>query len=269
MYSVFESPVVTLSVGPTERKFHLHARIVEDGLTHILRPAKGNLGQINIQENIADIFGQVCEYLYTGDYSVGCSKSFGDTEENGTAHDHCIGQFEADGDPNPWLKANIFLNVSTIIAKSNMLTMSLSSVPASPSCGKRDFLCKHPDTLVLHLRLHVFAEKHGMTSLSLISLDKLLHTLAEFPMDRDRVDDIVQLFRLASESGIESDIFIMILQYVSSRLQFLMCRPSLAHLLHERPDLNFELLKYLAVSTQSYSHITPMCKFVSVISPGL
>ena len=108
-----------------------------------------------------------------------------------------------------------------------------------------------------------------MTSRSLISLDKLLHTLAEFPIDRDQIDDIVQLFRLASESGIESDIFIMMLQYVSSRLQFLMCRPSLAYLLHKRPDLNFELLKYLAVSTQFYSHVTPMCKFVSVISLGL
>jgi hypothetical protein len=61
-----------------------------------------------------------------------------------------------------------------------------------------------------------------MTALSLVGLDKLPHALAELPMDKDRIDDIVQLFRLASKSGIESDVFITVLHYAPLRLQFFM-----------------------------------------------
>jgi hypothetical protein len=225
-------------------------------LASVIDPIKNNSAHIVVEEDIEDIFAQVCEYLYTGDYSVGVSKSVGDAEEVGTDHDNCIGHFATEeAVEEPILENNIFLDTFSVLHESLRLVMPLSKVPSEPTCGLRDFRCKHPDTLLLHLRFHVFGKKYDMEPLSIISLDKLLHTLEHFPLGVGNDEDlpvITKLFELASASGTQSEIFKMMLHYVSSHLQSLTRRQDLINLLDKRPDLNLQLLRFLAWSTQSY-----------------
>ena len=232
----------------------MHKQILNRSLIRLLTPVEGQADHFRIEENITDLFEQACEYLYTGDYSVGVSGSVGGSEEDGTDHDYCASEFYPEG-PTLRLKENFFMNEASVLERSKSLTNDLPFVPGYPFCGQRPFVCKHPDTLFLHQQLYVFADTHGLEELKCIALDKLLNTLAVLPMCTSRIPHIVQLFRVASESGVQSEIFIMMLHYVSSRLQFLICRPSLVELLHERPELNCELLAYLAKSSQSYSRL--------------
>jgi hypothetical protein len=62
-------------------------------LESVFGPIRNDSALVRIEENIEDIFAEVCEYLYTGDYSVGVSKSVGDAGEDGTDHDYCIDHF--------------------------------------------------------------------------------------------------------------------------------------------------------------------------------
>lgn len=169
-------------------------------------------------------------------------------------HDYCIDHFfTAEAGKDPLLKKNIFLNGHSVFDESNRLISDLTKVPPDPECGLRDFSCKHPDTLLLHLRLHFFGKKYDMARLSIISLYKLLLTLDHLPLgSEEHIKVVPKLFEFASASGPETEIFKMMLHYVTSRLQFLTRRQDLIILLAKRPDLNFELLKYLAWSTQSY-----------------
>ncbi|KAJ5398346.1 hypothetical protein N7509_006459 [Penicillium cosmopolitanum] len=141
----------------------------------------------------------------------------------------------------------------SVLAESERLISHLIKVPSDPECGLRDFSCKHPDTLLLHLRLHFFGKKYDLERLSIISLYKLLLTLPRLPLgSEEHIKVIPKLFDLASASGPETEIFKMMLHYICSRLQFFTRHQDLVILLAKRPDLNFQLLNYLAWSTQSY-----------------
>ena len=98
--------------------------------------------------------------------------------------------------------------------------------PLIPRVGSGIFLCKYSDTLLLHLRLHDFGKKYEMEPLSIISLYKLLNTLDHLPLeDEGDIKVVTRLFELASASGTESEIFKMMLHYVSSHLQLLNSPP--------------------------------------------
>jgi hypothetical protein len=223
-------------------------------LEHVFGPIRNDSAHIRIEENIEDIFSEVCEYLYTGDYSVGVSKSVGDAGEDGTDHDYCFDHFvRSEAVEDPLSKDNIFINRFSVIDESKKLISHLVKVPSDPECGLREFFCNHPDTLLLHLRLHFFGKKYDMERLSIISHYKLLLTLEYLPLgNEEHIKVVPKLFDLASASGPETEIFKMMLHYVSSRLQILTRRQDFIILLAKRPDLNLHLLRYLAWSTQSY-----------------
>jgi hypothetical protein len=57
-----------------------------------------------------------------------------------------------------------------------------------------------------------------MEPLSIISLDKLLNTLGQLQLgNKEDIKVVTRRFEIASASGPESEIFKMILHYVSSR----------------------------------------------------
>jgi hypothetical protein len=69
-----------------KKNFYIHARLLKN-LESVFGPIRNDSALVRIEENIEDIFAEVCEYLYTGDYSVGVSKSVGDAGEDGTDHE--------------------------------------------------------------------------------------------------------------------------------------------------------------------------------------
>lgn len=194
MESFLEAPIVTLSVGPSEGKFYIHARVWQS-LTPFLGlfgPIEGESGVFRIQESVADIFGQVCDYLYTGDYSAGVLK-YVHSEKKDTAHNYSPCHCGVDGQSCPQFEGNATINERIVFAESSGLN--------PPTCGRQHSTCKPYDALILHLKVGIFARKHNMLLLSVRSLGNLLNALIDLSLKEDEINEIVRLFRLLLQSG--------------------------------------------------------------------
>lgn len=178
-----------------------------------------------IDDDIADIFGQILQFLYSGEYSVPTLAS------DGSSHVACEDVFEDGVQRLLPLKNDYFLNHEDLRVQPNHLI-------SMPCCGEDDYLCKHPETLLMHARLYAFATNNGLDQLQYISIHRLYWTLSEFPLDMERTKGIVKLIRFSNGEGAVGVLPTLMVHYVSLHLKFLVCFPSFLCLLQEQPDLS-------------------------------
>lgn len=192
--SFFKSPMVTLLVGPAKNKFQVHAPILEEVLVHLASSIGETKEHIEIQEDIADVLGPVCEFLYTGDYSIASSI----IEEGEDCRNN--GLFSSLKNSSSQIRARSgtasIHNEDSVGRERTVFLFDHFPARSSSSNSETE---KQTTTLSLHLRIHVFAEKYGMTLLSLISFKRFLFAFTEEPKARGHIDGIMDLFRLAKD----------------------------------------------------------------------
>lgn len=113
-----------------------------------------------VDDDVADIFGHILQYLHSGDYSV----LFPEADKS--SHVACEDEIDIAMQDLLSLKENYFASHKDIQVKPDN-SISL------PHCGDGNHLCKHPKTLLVHARLYDFATRHGLEQLQSVSLQKL------------------------------------------------------------------------------------------------
>jgi hypothetical protein len=106
------------------------------------------------------LFSHILPYLHSGDHSVLVP------EAQQPSHVTCDDEIDTTKqDPLP-LK-EILLQVLKDLQEKPDNSISL------PHCGDGNYLCKHPSTLLVHVRLYVFATRHELDRLENVSLQAL------------------------------------------------------------------------------------------------
>lgn len=178
--------MVTVLVGPSRERFHLHRAILLPGFGDIMERSGDQPDFLEIHEDIADIFGSICEYLYTGDYCIFCGVEA--LKTSCSAHDPSVGGHESD---------NGFSDRKTSNTKPPTLAGDFHQFGSNFPEQKNDSVSKNNNIMSLHLRLHVFAEKHRIFPLSAISFRNFLRMFTDIPMTGRQIDEITDIVRLA------------------------------------------------------------------------
>ncbi|KAJ6101897.1 hypothetical protein N7486_004324 [Penicillium sp. IBT 16267x] len=225
------SPLAYLEVGPNGTKFTAPSGIIQS-----LRCRYKDSPEMIyvVDDDVEDIFGHILQYLHSGDYSVLVPAVY---EPSHIACEDVIDAATRDLLP---LKENFFTSHKDVEEKpENSITVSL------PRCGDGDYLCKHPQTLLIHARLYVFATRHGLYRLKDVSLQKLYWALSDIPLDLEEVNAIVELLRISNGTGAINELMI---HYVSLHLKTLIRCSSFVSFLEEDHNLSYRLFAHLCDS---------------------
>ncbi|KAL5332620.1 hypothetical protein BJX70DRAFT_383691 [Aspergillus crustosus] len=228
------SKSLKFTVGTDCEEVFIHRDILKSRSTSWFDADSGSFaGDESIIINDADkhIFSLICEYLYTGDYSITFS---GDTSP---PHLTSGGQEKLEQNHAVILEGNLFRDTETVEKFADYLVRRIQPQPSKglqDSCNPTEDYTK---ALLTHARLHVFAIKYNLQELRDICLFKLFHLLHVFPIYQGRVGDIIQLFDFAFETdtGRRENLLILLCQYVARYIRFFLpnrsfqtqCRDSL------------------------------------------
>lgn len=131
------------------------------------------------------IFSLVCQYLYTGDYSI---TPLSDTPPPGLTSG---GREKAEQAHVLVLGGNLFQDTETVEQFMDYLMQQIQPWPSNGSQGSCNPMADYTEMLLTHAHLHVFAAKYELQELRDICLFKLLHLLHAFPICQNQIGNIV------------------------------------------------------------------------------
>ncbi|KAL2803114.1 hypothetical protein BJX63DRAFT_425569 [Aspergillus granulosus] len=184
---------------------------------------------IIIEDPDAYIFSLVCQYLYTGDYSITLPS---DTPPPYLTSD---GQGKSEQSHIIILEGNLFRDTETMEKFADYLVRRYN-----PNAD-------YTEILLTYARLHIFAVKYELQELRDICLFRLLHLLHVFPICQDRVGDIVRLFDFAFDMDIERyrNLTTILRYYTARHIGLFLANRKFQILLEEQPTLANILLNTL------------------------
>ena len=188
---------------------------------------------IVIEDAVEDIFVYVCQYLYTGDYSIPLPDD---------VVPYHIGKDEQhEQNDILMLKGNFFENSASVKKLADYTVRGIQPQPALPSNGHHyHHFWNYSRALLAHAQLNVFAGKSNLEELRDISLYKLLHMLHDFPFHNERIGDIIKLVRFVfdSESGVCRNLKGLTLHYMALHIKQLLQNKEFQLFLQELPSLS-------------------------------
>ena len=188
---------------------------------------------IVIEDAVEDIFVYVCQYLYTGDYSIPLPDD---------VVPYHIGEDEQHEQNNIlMLKGSIFENSASVKKLADYTVRGIQPWPTLPSNGHHyHHFWNYSRALLAHAQLNVFAGKSNLEELRDISLYKLLHMLHDFPFHNERIGDIIKLVRFVfdSESGVCRNLKGLTLHYMALHIKQLLQNREFQLFLQELPSLS-------------------------------
>ena len=188
---------------------------------------------IVIEDAVEDIFVYVCQYLYTGDYSIPLPDD---------VVPYHIGEDEQHEQNNIlMLKGSIFKNSASVKKLADYTVRGIQPWPTLPSNGHHyHHFWNYSRALLAHAQLNVFAGKSNLEELRDISLYKLLHMLHDFPFHNERIGDIIKLVRFVfdSESGVCRNLKGLTLHYMALHIKQLLQNREFQLFLQELPSLS-------------------------------
>jgi hypothetical protein len=231
-------------VGTACEEFVIHSDILKLHSTPWFDADSGSFPgdeSIIIKDADAHIFSLVCQYLYTGDYSITLPI---DTPPPDLTSG---GQENSEQKHAIVLKGNLFGDTETVEKCADYLVRRIQPRPSEGLQGSYDLNADYTETLLTHARLHNFAVKYEMQELSNVCLFKLLHLLHVFPICQERVADIVRLFDFAfdTDTGQCENLTTMLQYYVARHIKLFLPSTKFQVLLQEQPTLANLLLKAL------------------------
>ena len=232
-------------VGPSRQVISLHSGVFESFTVPWVKTSDTSRGTttdnpIVIEDAVEDIFVYVCQYLYTGDYSIPLPDD---------VVPYHIGEDEQHEQNNIlMLKGSIFENSASVKKLADYTVRGIQPRPALPSNGHHyHHFWNYSRALLAHAQLNVFAGKSNLEELRDISLYKLLHTLHDFPFHDGRIGDIIKLVRFVfgSESGACRNLKGLTLHYMALHIKQLRQNKEFQLFLQELPSLSRLLLNTL------------------------
>ena len=188
---------------------------------------------IVIEDAVEDIFVYVCQYVYTGDYSIPLPDD---------VVPYHIGEDEQHEQNNIlMLKGSIFENSASVKKLADYTVRGIQPWPTLPSNGHHyHHFWNYSRALLAHAQLNVFAGKSNLEELRDISLYKLLHMLHDFPFHNERIGDIIKLVRFVfdSESGVCRNLKGLTLHYMALHIKQLLQNREFQLFLQELPSLS-------------------------------
>ena len=205
-------------------------------------PSRGTTtdNPIVIEDAVEDIFVYVCQYLYTGDYSIPLPDD---------VVPYHIGKDEQhEQNDILMLKGNFFENSASVKKLADYTVRGIQPQPALPSNGHHyHYFWNYSEALHAHAQLSVFAEQSELKELHDISLYKLMYMLHDFPFPTKRIRDIIQLVRFVfdGESGACTNLKVLMLHYMAIHIKPLLNFEEFQLFLQESPSLNRLVLNTL------------------------
>ena len=188
---------------------------------------------IVIEDAVEDIFVYVCQYVYTGDYSIPLPDD---------VVPYHIGEDEQHEQNNIlMLKGSIFENSASVKKLADYTVRGIQPWPTLPSNSHHyHHFWNYSRALLAHAQLNVFAGKSNLEELHDISLYKLLHMLHDFPFHNERIGDIIKLVRFVfdSESGVCRNLKGLTLHYMALHIKQLLQNREFQLFLQELPSLS-------------------------------
>ena len=197
-------------VGRDEKEYAIHAGVLRRHFPYVYSNGKFFRFTIGIGCDGEGIFPQVLQYMYNGDYSIHLPADSSVPVACDAVLDGAFLQLR-DKYLGNCMSTQIFLEHLADLLHGCTL----------PVCKQTDYLCKSPDALLTHARLHIFAKKHRLDMLVRLSLWKLVHALLEQVLAHPyRTEGVVELLRFASEPGTaDEDLITLMVHYVSYHLK--------------------------------------------------
>ncbi|KAL4801659.1 hypothetical protein BDV18DRAFT_148485 [Aspergillus unguis] len=240
----FLSKHLKFIVGTDCEEIIIHRDILKSHSTPWFDADSGSFaGDESIVINDVDkhIFSLVCQYLYTGDYSMTFPS---DTPPPGLTSG---GQEKPEQDHILILKGNLFRDTETVEKFADYLVRRIQPRPSKGSQGSYNPNADYTEILLTHARLHIFAAKYELQELRDICLFKLLYLLHVFPICQDRVGDIIRLFDFAfdTDTGQRENLIAMLRYYAAQHIRLFLPNRKFQILLQEQPTLANLLLNTL------------------------
>jgi hypothetical protein len=231
-------------VGSACEEFVIHSDILKLHSTPWFGADSGSFPgdeSIIIKDADAHTFSFVCQYLYTGDYSITLPS---DTPPPDLTSG---GQEKPEQNHAIILEGNLFKDTETVEKFADYLVRRIQPRPSEGSQGSYDPNANYTEILLTHARLYTFSVKYELQELRDICLFKLIHLLHVFPICQDRVGDIVRLIDLAfdTDTGQCENLTTMLQYYVARHIKLFLPSIKFQVLLQEQPTLANLLLETL------------------------
>lgn len=230
-----------LGVGPDQIEYAIHAGVLRRHFAEISSSTgKSCKFVLGIKCDVEDIFGHVLQYMYNGDYSI-------PAPTHNSASVTCEAELNA---VYLQLRDEYLHNLMSTENFLGKLAGVFSQDLGSTFSEGTNPLCECPDVLLTHARLHIFAKSQDLDMLSRLSLWKLVHALLEqLVAHPGQNEGVVKLLRFVSkEQTADEDLITLMVDYVSSRLKFLVPCSSFAGLMQKQPGLTYRVLSNICDS---------------------
>ncbi|KAB8069056.1 hypothetical protein BDV29DRAFT_195190 [Aspergillus leporis] len=255
-HRVYESKIVKFVVGPTRLSVSLHSGLLSSFprqwvKSGVISPGGQDENVVLVGDQIKDIFAYICQYLYTGDYTVPLPESTVPSpiyaqEQHDAVKGHRIS-----------LKGNIFASPALVSGCGGDIVRGIEPQPTHPSkigggeYHEYDRVHNYSEALLAHARLSVYGLRYRLVELHNISNYKLLHMLNDFPLHKTRVGDIVRVLRFVfnTESKTASNVQAILLEYTTLYLEHFLGNDEFQELLRDLPSLSTQLLNWLGGDT--------------------
>lgn len=167
---VFLSKLLKFTVGTDCEEVTIHSDILKSHSTPWFNSDSGSVAGDNpiiIRDTDKHIFSFVCQYLYTGDYSITLP---GDTPPPGLTSG---GQEKAARAHGLVIEGSIFRDTETVEQYADYLVRRIQPRPSEGSQGSYNPIADYSEMFLTHARLHAFAVKYELQELRDICLFKI------------------------------------------------------------------------------------------------
>ena len=238
------SKPLKFTVGTNCEEVFIHEEVLKSRSTPWFDANSGKFAgdePLVIKDADRHIFSLVCQYLYTGDYSIALPS---DDPPPGLTSG---GPEKPEQERASVLEGNLFRDSGSVHLFANYIVRHIQPRPSEGSQCSYNPAEDYTEALLTHARLHVFAARYELQELRDICLFKLLHLLHAVPLYKDRIGDIVRLFNfvLGTDAGLCENIITMLRHYVIRHLGLFLRNKGFQILLREQPSLAVLLLDTL------------------------
>ncbi|KAL4780136.1 hypothetical protein BJX76DRAFT_60436 [Aspergillus varians] len=233
MSRIMQSDIIQFAIGKDQKRFWIHTALS-------CSFPKGMFQSSILSKTDEVVFGRCCEFLYSGDYSVPLpisNPSGGNGEQsrnNKEPSRESIGRW----DPMK-LKENLFHPAkfpNTYVLLTERFDQAI--LYESSKVLNADPEVNYAEIFLSHAEVYRFSYRTDWVSLCALSLNRLVHLLANFTLFEERTGDIVRLLKFVfEESEYMENMRDILRDYAVWNVEILMQDADFQELLNRVPSL--------------------------------